>query len=90
MREVSFSVGRNNRKVQGFLHEDLSPYCETVKRRPAMIVCPGGAYMHLSPREAEPVAFRYFARALRVLINLILTEDSVSPNAFPMSRKAML
>ena len=68
MREVSFSVGRNNRKVQGFLHEDLSPYCETVKRRPAMIVCPGGAYMHLSPREAEPVAFRYFARGYNVFI----------------------
>jgi len=29
------------------------------KKRPAIIICPGGAYMNCSDREAEPVALRF-------------------------------
>ncbi len=68
MRQVEFEVGKNRRKVQGFLHEDLSLYCESVKKRPCMIVCPGGGYVHLSPREAEPVAFKFFSEGYNVFI----------------------
>lgn len=68
MRQVEFEVGKNRRKVQGFLHEDLSDYCESVKKRPCMIVCPGGGYVHLSPREAEPVAFKFFSKGYNVFI----------------------
>lgn len=31
------------------------------QRRPALIVCPGGGYMGLSDREAEPIALRFMA-----------------------------
>ncbi|MGN0906970.1 MAG: hypothetical protein ACI4NM_07465, partial [Bullifex sp.] len=68
MHQVEFEVGRNKRKVQGFLHDDLSAYCETVNKRPCMIVCPGGGYVHLSPREAEPVAFRFYSKGYNVFI----------------------
>lgn len=29
------------------------------RRRPALIICPGGGYEHISDREAEPVALRF-------------------------------
>src|SRR5690625_256993 len=34
----------------------------TIKKRPAVIVCPGGAYLGTSDREAEPVAMRFAAQ----------------------------
>lgn len=33
------------------------------KKRPAIVVCPGGGYLYCSPREAEPIALRYAAAA---------------------------
>lgn len=38
------------------------------KRRPAIVVCPGGGYLYCSPREAEPVALRYAARGFHAFI----------------------
>ena len=34
------------------------------RRRPALIICPGGGYEHISDREAEPVALRGLCPAL--------------------------
>ena len=36
--------------------------------RPAVVVCPGGGYLYLSPREAEPVALAYAARGLHAFV----------------------
>ena len=38
---------------------DDSPEMLKGKKRPAVLVCPGGAYMFCSDREAEPVAIRF-------------------------------
>lgn len=38
------------------------------KSRPAIVVCPGGGYVHCSPREAEPVALSYAARGFHAFI----------------------
>ena len=38
------------------------------KRRPAIVVCPGGGYLYCSPREAEPIALRYAARGFHAFI----------------------
>ena len=38
------------------------------KKRPAIVVCPGGGYMYCSPREAEPVALAYSARGFHTFI----------------------
>ena len=35
--------------------------------RPAVVICPGGGYVYLSPREAEPVALAYAAKEYRHL-----------------------
>jgi hypothetical protein len=47
--------------LEAYLLKD-SPEFQTGMRRPAVIVCPGGAYMGTSDREAEPVALRFLAR----------------------------
>ena len=38
------------------------------KNRPAILICPGGGYLYLSPREAEPIALRYAARGFHAFI----------------------
>ena len=38
------------------------------KKRPAIVICPGGGYVYCSPREAEPVALAYAARGFHAFI----------------------
>ena len=47
---------------------DNSEQMPYVKERPLVIVCPGGAYIHRSPREAEPVAMRLLAAGFHAAI----------------------
>lgn len=41
---------------------------ETIWKRPALIVAPGGAYAFTSKREAEPVAFAFLARGFHTFV----------------------
>ncbi len=36
--------------------------------RPAVVICPGGGYIYLSPREAEPVALAYTAKGIQAFV----------------------
>ena len=61
--------------VPGYPETSLEGYvldCELTlgqeKRRPAIVVCPGGGYVYCSPREAEPVALRYAAKGFHAFI----------------------
>lgn len=47
------------------------------KKRPTIIICPGGGYGFVSYREDEPVAFQYLARGY----NVVVLRYSVHPNA---------
>lgn len=38
------------------------------RKRPAIVVCPGGGYGHLSPREAEPIALQYLAADIAAFV----------------------
>lgn len=49
--------------------------------RPAMIVCPGGAYAFCSLREAEPVAIQF----LKLGFNVFVLNYSVAPHKFPQA-----
>ncbi len=53
--------------VLGYLHDD-HPELPSHLVRPALIVCPGGGYTHLSSREADPPAMEYFALGYNVFI----------------------
>jgi len=36
--------------------------------RPAVVICPGGGYVYLSPREAEPVAMAYASKGIHAFV----------------------
>lgn len=38
------------------------------KKRPAMLICPGGAYLHCTDRESEPVALRFAAMGYHAFV----------------------
>lgn len=57
------------------------------RRRPAVLILPGGAYRWTSPREAEPVALRFAARGYAAFV----LDYSCAPLGFPVSlREAAL
>lgn len=57
------------------------------RRRPAVLILPGGAYRWTSPREAEPVALRFAARGWAAFV----LDYSCAPVSFPVSlREAAL
>lgn len=49
--------------------------------RPAVLILPGGAYRHVSEREAEPIALRFTARGWSAFV---LTY-SIAPHRFPVA-----
>ncbi|WP_159888618.1 alpha/beta hydrolase [Paenibacillus puerhi] len=49
------------------------------KRRPAVIVCPGGGYVWTSDREAEPVAMRYAALGYHTFVLRYSTQYPSAP-----------
>lgn len=49
------------------------------KKRPAVIVCPGGAYEFTSEREAEPIAMKYNAAGFHAFV----LDYSVAPSSYP-------
>lgn len=50
-----------------------------LRKRPAILILPGGAYRHTSPREAEPVAIRFAARGYAAFV----LHYSCVPSCFP-------
>ncbi len=47
--------------LKGYIYDDEFT-------RPAVIVCPGGGYMFLTPHEGEPTAMAYYAKGYNVFI----------------------
>lgn len=57
------------------------------RKKPAVLILPGGGYGHTSPREAEPVALRFAARGYAPFV----LHYSCAPCAFPVAlREAAL
>lgn len=77
-------TGENEPYFHAVLQEPATDFLDLGKEgltqvRPAMIVLPGGAYTHLSPREAEPVALAYAAKGF----NTFVLYYSLLPKKFP-------
>jgi len=49
-------------------------------KQPGILLCPGGGYTAVSPREAEPIALRLLAMGC----NVFLLKYSVAPHCFPV------
>ncbi len=58
MKYFTKEIGEKGAMMAAYLHdyEDVMPSTAT---RPAVIICPGGGYAMVSPREAEPVALAF-------------------------------
>ena len=52
---------------------------ERERKRPAVVICPGGGYHRLSPREGEPVAMEYLAMGYHAFVLWY----TVAPGRFP-------
>lgn len=50
------------------------------RKRPAVVICPGGAYSRVSDREGEPVAMQFLSMGCHVFI----LRYSVAPDVFPL------
>ncbi len=66
-------------KLRGFLPE--TPEGLRPRRRPAVLILPGGAYRYTSQREAEPVALRFLARGWAAFV----LDYTCAPAAFPVA-----
>ena len=55
------------------------------KKRKAVIICPGGGYEHLSPREGEPIAMKYLAMGYHVFV----LHYSLAPERFPTALREL-
>jgi len=65
MKLISFPA--EEAEVRGFLQDDY----ETLKAhriRPAVLICPGGAYRWRSPREKDPVALEFLSMGYQAFI----------------------
>lgn len=51
----------------------------TLKKRPAVIICPGGGYTFTSEREAEPIAMKYCGAGFHSFV----LDYSIAPAGFP-------
>ena len=59
----------------------ISDRNESVSLRPGMLVCPGGGYAYCSPREAEPIAFRFLSEGFNCFIlNYSVNKKYPSPH----------
>ena len=58
---------------------------EAEKKRKAIIICPGGGYRFVSPREAEPIALEYLAMGYHAFV----LSYSVAPSRFPQAIEAV-
>ena len=68
MKTVKYLIGANNVPFYGYIHEDGKALEGMYSERPAVIVCPGGGYIKLSPREEDPVVFPLFAHGYNVFV----------------------
>ena len=74
-------LGENNRNpvLKLYLPDNDPEITRQNKKLPCLIICPGGAYTWISPREAEPIALNFLPKGY----NVFVLEYSVSPSTFP-------
>ena len=61
--------------VTGYLHTPITEMAVRRERFPTVVLCPGGAYIGCSLREADPVALRFFARGYQVFTLIYSTGE---------------
>jgi acetyl esterase/lipase len=67
MNIVQLSIGKNSVPLTGYLHSYNNNNANR-NLRPAILLCPGGAYSFVSEIERDPVALYFFGKGLNVFI----------------------
>ena len=80
---VQLYEGRPDVSLTTYVLAD-SPELLNGKRRPAVLICPGGAYLNCSDREAEPVALRFAAMGYHAFVLRYSTYFKGKPGPFPL------
>ena len=65
--------------VTVYLPDPMTEMGRDDRKRPCLVICPGGGYAMCSQREAEPIAFHF----LPFGYNVFVLRYSVAPNRFP-------
>ncbi len=66
-KKVKLKENRDDVLLTTYLLDD-SPELLDGKKRPVVIICPGGAYLNCSDREAEPVAIKFNAMGYHAVV----------------------
>lgn len=80
MIEISAPGYEETAKLYTYFQEP-SPDLLNSKKRPVIVVCPGGGYEFTSDREAEPIALRYLAMGYHAVV----LRYSVWPAQYPVA-----
>lgn len=82
IKKFNLDNKRDNVDLTSYILED-SPELLNGKKRPAIIICPGGAYINCSDREGESVALRFAAMGYHafVLRYHVLLDDKEDYNS---------
>ncbi|MBK5199916.1 MAG: alpha/beta hydrolase [Spirochaetaceae bacterium] len=76
MNIIHVSIGNKNAIMTGYIHSYTSFNIQR-NTRPAIVICPGGAYEFVSEIEKDPVAIYYFSKGF----NVFILDYSVRENA---------
>jgi len=68
MRIITENLTRDGRVTLTGYVQDPSVEMKALAKKPAVLVCPGGAYLFTSDREAEPIALAYAARGFQAFV----------------------
>ncbi len=80
LKKIVFDQEKNV-YMNAYLYEKSDELPE-LKKRPAVVVCPGGGYRICSAREADPIALKYVAQGFNTFVLYYSLNDySVFPNS---------
>ena len=65
--------------VECFISAPRETYSSEAGKYPCLIICPGGGYSHVSPREAAPIGMNFVSDGYQVFI----VRYSTNPHGFP-------
>ncbi len=71
--EYNYSKSGFIPSIEAYVHDDG-------KMHPAILICPGGGYLYVSPAEAEIVALEYFNKNYNAFVLVYSTKTFMSPN----------
>ena len=66
--------------VECYLPEPMAEMGWEDRKRPCLVICPGGGYGMVSQREGEPIAFHFLPKGY----NVFVLTYSVAPHRFPV------